>query len=107
MTDRQRRYLELITDGMYEALVPLLLEADKYEDCRAAARTIGTWWRENGHWRGEIKRTSGWSGADNAWEAIRQDIKRSRPKAPARWWSVLEWADGEKVEKGVAEFFQN
>jgi hypothetical protein len=81
--------------GVHRALQALLAEAETEPDCRTVLREIGADLREDGEWRGTIKRAAGWDGHKTAWAALEAYIKARRTDNP--WWDILNYADGESV----------
>jgi hypothetical protein len=87
---------EEIPAGQHADIGTLLRMAADDPDCRQAARELGRFLKEDGAWRGEIKRAG-------AWTELEAFIEKHRTAAP--WWEILKYADGKPVDAAAEAFF--
>jgi len=97
------RLLELIQLDMHDYIQELLHAAGRDETARVVAAELGRYLREDGSWRGGIKRAKGWDGHATAWDALAAFIVKNDDGAP--WWKILDYADGKPVADDVKAFF--
>ncbi|MBE7462290.1 MAG: hypothetical protein HS116_02245 [Planctomycetes bacterium] len=93
------QYMELIHAGAPEFLIGLLEAADRDEPgARAAVKELAGYWREDGAWRGSMKRSGDW-------DFISSHIQRIRSGDSGPWWYILDWADSGKIPDRAKEYF--
>lgn len=95
------RLVEAIEAGAPEMLLSLLHLADMEDDARNAVRQLGNHWREDGVWRGVLKRSGEW----DALAVQIHPILRRGDSDP--WWHILDFADGQEVTQTVSNFFDS
>ena len=103
MNAEARQMLELISAGCPDCIEGLLLVAEHDPDAREAVRQLTQWLREDGQWRGELKRQSGWDGQKTAWAALEAFAIEHRTDSP--WWFLLNYAEGRDSDDSAKRFF--
>ncbi|HEY3321708.1 MAG TPA: hypothetical protein VGP72_14655 [Planctomycetota bacterium] len=98
------RFVELFQDEMHDALQFALQDARQSKDAREAVRRLGGYLRDDGMWRGMIKRAAGWNGGEDAWATLARFIAKNDDGRP--WWQILNYADGRSVSEDVKAFFE-
>lgn len=95
------QYMELIHAGAPEFVIGLLEAADRDEPgARAAVKELAGYWREDGAWRGALKRSGDW-------DFISGQIQRIRKGDSGPWWFILENAGNQGVSESAREYFED
>ena len=94
------QYMELIHAGAPEFLIGLLEAADRDEPgTRAAVKELAGYWREDGAWRGALKRSGDW-------DFISVQVQRIRSGDSGPWWYILDYADDQGLNELEMGYFK-